>query len=86
MLTALSSGSGFPLDSPIGILETSYGLVLGPFYQQLLRLYFQHVHPYYPVIDEFDFDACFSESIEDESLRNARACTLGVMFLCASMV
>jgi hypothetical protein len=81
-----SATSGYSVDSPAGVLETTYGLVLGPFFHQLLRLYFQNIHPYYPVIDEFDFDACFAEAIEEEGLRNSRACVLGVMLLCASMV
>ena len=68
------------------MLETTYGLVLGPFFHQLLRTFFHNIHPYYPVIDEFDFDACFAEPIEDEDLRHSRACVLGVMLLGASMV
>lgn len=78
--------NGFRIDSPAGVLETTYGLVLGPFFHQLIRLYFQNIHPYYPVIDEFDFDACFAGLIEDENIRHSRACVLGVMLLGASMV
>jgi hypothetical protein len=81
-----AASNGYSVESPAGVLESTYGLVLGPFFHQLLRLYFQNIHPYYPVIDEFDFDACFAEPIEDGNLRNSRACVLGVVLLCASMV
>ena len=79
-------GNGFSVESPAGVLETTYGLSLGPFFHQLLRLFFRNIHPYYPVVDEFDFDTAFVEPIEDDSLRHSRACVLGVMLLGASMV
>jgi hypothetical protein len=85
-LPSFDSISNYAIDSPIALLELSYGLVLGPFLEDLLRTYFQNIHPYYPVIDEFDFDVSFSESIDDELLRKSRATVLCSMFLCASMV
>lgn len=78
--------NAYDADSPVGVLEYSHGLILGPCLDEILRLYFKNIHPYYPVIEEFDFDACFSRSIKDPSLRDTRACVLGAMFLCASMV
>jgi hypothetical protein len=44
------------------------------------------MHPYYPVIDEFNFDACFAIPVENEDVRHSRACVLGVILLGASMV
>lgn len=78
--------SSYAGDSPIALLERSYGLVLGPLLEDLPRIYFQNIHPYYPVIDEFDFDVSASEAIDDEVLRQSRAMVLCAMFLCASMV
>ena len=80
-----TSSNNFNVESPAGVLETTYGIVLGPFFHQLVQLFFRNIHPYYPVIDEFDFDACFIEPIEDENVRHGRACVLGVMLLEASM-
>lgn len=74
------------VESPIALLELSYGLVLGPFVEDLVRIYFQTIHPCYPVIDEFDFDIDFSQTIDDETLRQSRATVLCAIFLCASMV
>jgi hypothetical protein len=74
------------VESPVGLLELEYGIILGPFLDELLRLYFQNIHPYYPVVDEFDFDASFSFSLENEVLRRSRATVLGAILLCASMV
>lgn len=83
---SFDSISNYAVDSPIALLELSYGLILGPFLEDLLRIYFQNIHPYYPVIDEFDFDVSFSEAIDDEVLRQSSAIVLCAMFLCASMV
>ncbi|TLD30031.1 hypothetical protein E2P81_ATG06684 [Venturia nashicola] len=65
--------SSYAVDSPIAFLEVSYGLVLGPFLEDLLRIYFQNIHPHYPVIDEFDLDVNFTQTIDDEILRQSRA-------------
>jgi hypothetical protein len=83
---SFNSISNYAVDSPIALLESSFGLILGPFLEDLLRIYFQNIHPYYPVIDEFDFDVSFSELIDNELLRKSRATVLCAMFLCASMV
>ncbi|QDS69903.1 hypothetical protein FKW77_000995 [Venturia effusa] len=82
---SFGSISNYAFESPIALLEQSCGIVLGPFLEDLLRIYFQNIHPYYPVVDEFDFDVSFSQTIDDEVLRQSRAMVLCAMFLCASM-
>ncbi|KAF2404411.1 hypothetical protein EJ06DRAFT_203981 [Trichodelitschia bisporula] len=59
--------------------------MLGPLLDDLLRLYFQNIHAYYPVIDEFDFEQSFSGFSDDGNLRQSRALVLTSMLLCASM-
>jgi hypothetical protein len=83
---AFQSLSSYSIESPIGLLELEYGIILGPFLEDLLRLYFQNIHPYYPVVDEYDFDASFSYTLDNAALRRSRATVLGAMLLCASMV
>lgn len=73
-------------DSAIGLLEIHHGVNLGPFLDELFRLHFKNIHPYYPVIDEFMFEENFSFTISDDQKRQDRAVALCAMLLCASMV
>lgn len=67
------------------MLRCTYGIKFGPFLDELLRIFFQNIHPYYPVIDEFLFDEAYAVAVRDEVTRRDRAVTLAAMLLCASM-
>ncbi|KAF2434904.1 hypothetical protein EJ08DRAFT_437739 [Tothia fuscella] len=82
---AFQSLSCYGDDSPVGLLESKYGIILGPFLDELKVLFFQNVHPYYPVVDEYDFDAMFFYTVEKDVLRKSRALVLSAMLLCSSM-
>lgn len=72
-------------DSAIGILRCTYGIGFGSFLDELLRIFFQNIHPYYPVIDEFLFDETYAIAVRDKAIRRDRAITLSAILLCASM-
>jgi len=72
-------------DSAIGVLRCTYGIKFGSFLDELLRVFFQNIHPYYPVIDEFLFDETYAVAIRDDDVRRDRAVTLCAMLLCSSM-